>query len=314
MNDNPSIVYNGEHAQANVNAGSGSMTVNNNYMHVRSFEEASSGLRSWYNCAFADKHFERVESKKILEWISTPIRDNNPSNRVSLLVGDAGTGKSVIMRELLETLEGNGTKVLGLKSDLLFANNSDLDKAVGFNKPVASEIADIADQQQVVLLVDQIDALSSTLSSSRTPLLSINALVDAVSRHHNVRVVVSCRPYDWQYDPALERYKHGNIIHIQGLPIENVEETLASANIRIDKNEDEVKQFLTNPLNLFLFCRIKNGSVFNSQRPNRTLLFEALWKQIVVDGVTDTEMVSENGVTTFLDSISSEMYKKQTLA
>lgn len=311
---NLTINQGGANSQTNLNNGLGTMIINNTIGQARTLEEASSDLRSWYPYVYKDKHINRTETQKLWSWIQLWEDVKEPMDRVSLLVGDAGTGKSVVMRDLLILLEQNGIKTLGLKSDILFAENANLDDAVGFGATVLSKLLEIAQSEKVVLLIDQIDALSSTLSSNRKPLHSINSLISEASKNTNVRVVVSCRPYDWQYDPSLERYSGRNKVSMSPLSEEDIESTLQLAGIVIESDDKIIKQFLYNPLNLYLFCKVRNGNIFAGRRPSRTILYEALWKQIVIDKSEETELVAADGLTKCLDVISSEMYKKQSLA
>ena len=250
MGDKKLIIQHGAQSQTNVNSGEGTMIINNNYLQGRSWVEASSDLRSWYSCVYGEKHIERIETERLWNWIVRWDNVIKPMDRVSLLVGDAGTGKSVVMHDLLLKLEQSGMKTLGLKSDILFASDTDLDKVVGLGKSVSSIILELAQKEKVILLVDQIDALSSTLSANRKPLHSINTLVSEVCVSPNVRVVVSCRPYDQQYDPMLDRYRDRNVVTMGGLPIEEVNNTLNLAGIKIEADEELIKNFLANPLNL----------------------------------------------------------------
>lgn len=313
MNENHPITLNGQFPQVNQNIGPGTINVYNNTMG-RTMYQASSDLRSWYSYIYNDKHINRNETRRLLDWIESSEVKKRDSDRVMLLVGDAGTGKSVVMKDLLETLEERNIPVLGLKADMLFSNNDKIDNLVGLGKPVVTAIGELEKKGKVVLLVDQIDALSSTLSSNRMPLHTVNTLVAEVCKMQNVRVVVSCRPYDQQYDPTLERYGNGRVIRMEGLPEDEVNTTLELAGIQVDDSEKDVKNFLSNPLNLFLFCRVRNGQLFSGKSPNTTLLYEALWKQVVIDGATAAELVDTAGVKRCLDTLVSKMYERQILS
>lgn len=313
MNENHPITLNGQFPQVNQNIGPGTINVYNNTMG-RTMYQASSDLRSWYSYIYKDKHINRKETRRLLDWIESSEVKKRDLDRVMLLVGDAGTGKSVVMKDLLETLEERNIPVLGLKADMLFSNNDKIDNLVGLGKPVVTAIGELEKKGKVVLLVDQIDALSSTLSSNRMPLHTVNTLVAEVCKMQNVRVVVSCRPYDQQYDPTLERYGNGRVIRMEGLPEDEVNTTLELAGIQVDDSEKDVKNFLSNPLNLFLFCRVRNGQLFSGKSPNTTLLYEALWKQVVIDGATAAELVDTAGVKRCLDTLVSKMYERQILS
>lgn len=315
MDNNKHIDISGKNAQVNICQGGTQNVYNDKGRIVRSIKESSSSLRSWYSYIYSEKHIDRDETEKLHNWIMSDTLNTRPENRVCLLVGDAGSGKSVVMRDLLIRLEAEDVPVLGLKSDLLFStsNTYDLDLILNLGKSVNSVIGEYAEKGKIVVLVDQIDALSSALTSKRGPLHSINTMVHEISLYENVRVVVSCRPYDQQYDPQLERYKLGLVVSMNYLKEKDVDETLALANITINENETEVKEFLRNPLNLFLFCRLKNGGLFSDKHPNRTILYEALWRQTIESKAPVANMVTSEELINCLDSITDEMYNRQSL-
>ena len=149
MEQPPSIIQHGAQSQANVNTGNGTIVVNNNYQQINTLSEVSKYLRSWYSFVYKEKHIERAETEKLWNWITRWEDVKNPMDRVSLLVGDAGSGKSVVMHDLLLRLENEGIKTLGLKSDLLFASESDLDRAVGLGQSVSSVLSEIANAEKV---------------------------------------------------------------------------------------------------------------------------------------------------------------------
>ena len=140
------------------------------------------------NEAFTDQSFElqnyapkiqppiqRDEVGHILDWIAKDTDSEKP-NRVALLYGSAGIGKSVVMHDvLLQAQQKADYLVLGLKTDQIeFTDSEHLRAQMHLAKPILAVIKDMAQKnKRVVLLIDQIDALSLSLSSNRTPLRSI---------------------------------------------------------------------------------------------------------------------------------------------
>ena len=305
------VTQTGDHAVNIINNG-GKLTVNGIHKSYRTLLDASADLRSWYGFVYKDKHIKRNETSVLLKWIEKNAESD--SDRVHLLVGEAGSGKSVILRDVLISLEQQGIKVLGLKADHLFSNFGTLDELVGVGDSTVEIIRNIAQNEKFVLIIDQVDALSLSLSSNRSSLESVNTLVNEMSKYANVRVIVSCRPYDLNYDPMLERYKSKTVTKVEDLPLDEVKDTLNIANIHIDENTDVVWQFLANPLNLFLFCKVQNSRLFGLQHPNRNLLYKALWKQILVDNSKLSENVTYQGLVECLNDITSIMYRRQVLS
>ena len=117
-------------------------------------------------------------------------------------------------------------------------------------KPIEIVMEEMTHQyKRVILLIDQIDALSLSLSSNRTPLRSLLKLIRQVQLISNVRVVISCRPYDLEYDPLLDSLRIKNKWELKDFTKEQVLDIL-------DKNEckehlnDNLLRFLGNPLHL----------------------------------------------------------------
>lgn len=96
-------------------------------------------------------------------------------------------------------------------------------------RPIEDVILEEASKRKrLVLFVDQIDALSLSLSANRTPLRSLLSLIKRLANIPRVRVVISCRPYDLEYDPELQNLKIKNQWELKELSEEQVLQTLRS--------------------------------------------------------------------------------------
>ncbi|VTY13006.1 Uncharacterised protein [uncultured Prevotella sp.] len=101
----------------------------------------------------------------------------------------------------------NDYLVLGLKSDQIeFLDTDELSKKIHLGNPLEIVLKEMGKKyKRVVVLIDQIDALSLSLSSNRTPLRSLLKMIHQIQGIPHIRVVISCRPYDLKYDPELEK-------------------------------------------------------------------------------------------------------------
>lgn len=147
-------------------------------------------------------YISRHQVRDINEWISH--RSNGDAERVCLLVGDAGVGKSAVLKKVIDSQRENNKKYLCIKADAIdnTGNIITLEKirdtieffSIGFD--------------EVILIIDQIDALSQCLSNDRNHLNMMMTLLTSLGDWPNVRAIVSCRKYDLNYDSdlrALER-------------------------------------------------------------------------------------------------------------
>ena len=272
--------------------------------------DASSALRSYYSDIIPGHHIRRQETDVLYNWLSMPANpEETQEERVTVLLAGAGLGKTVILHDLQIRLEAEGTPVLGIKSDIVFdSSDSTIDKALNLGAPATTVIREIALDQKVVILIDQIDALSAVLSADRRPLASINSFVNEITCIPNVRVIISCRQYDFDYESAFFRYKNSNKVKVQELTEENVLTALQAAKINNSKISYTVKTFLRSPLNLFLYCRLSDHTRVNAS-PTLQELYGSLWKEIIIDKVGHDIAAVIN----CLDEITSAMSHRQVL-
>ena len=271
---------------------------------------ASSALRSYFSDIIPGLHIERQETDSLYSWLNRPSDSQETQDkRITFLLADAGLGKTVILHDLLVRLETEGVPVLGIKSDIIFdSSDCTIDKALNLGTRAASVINEIAMDQKVVVLIDQIDALSATLSSDRSPLASINSFINEITSYHNVRVIVSCRQYDFDYESAFTRYKPCNTVKVDILTKNNVVDVLQAVNIEESQIDDTVKTFLRSPLNLFLYCRLVDRTQVNI-KPTLQDLYSSLWKEIIIDKACDDTRT----IVDCLDQITAEMNRRQVL-
>lgn len=255
---------------------------------------------------------ERKEVDTILDWIGHDADSKNP-NRVGVLYGKAGIGKSVVMHNLLQRLKSiEGYRVLGLKSDQIeFTDTDTLSQQLHLPQPIEDVIETMAvSSKRVVLLIDQIDALSLSLSTNRTPLRSLLKLIQRIQFIKNVRVVISSRPYDLEYDPTLEQLKIKNKWELKEFSPDIVKQVLKQHGY--DKLIDnDVLLFLGNPLHLHLFLKVFKTAQLRYPLTEEDL-YDQLWRLYIIDNVN--ENISKESVIALLDVLVNRMYERQELS
>ena len=255
----------------------------------------------------------RQEVDSIQEWIESKSDTTDRSARLALLYGKAGIGKSIVMHKLLEHLQRREDYlVLGIKSDLVeFANMDDLRGKLYLARPIEDVIQEEASKfKRVVLLVDQIDALSLSLSANRTPLRSLLSLIRRLANIPHVRVVISCRPYDLEYDPELQNLKVKNRWQLKELSQEQVLQTLRS-NGHNESIDDRLINFLGNPLHLYLFLKVRTEERLTDPL-SINLLYHQLWSKCINNA--NTYSVSKASLLSLLDTLVDTMYQRQELS
>src|SRR5690606_2120089 len=119
--------------------------------------------------------------------------------------------------DLTALLEDAGKAVFALKADMLSETVTTLqaiEDELGLTKSIVDQITALSRNEPVVLLIDQLDAVSDVMdrSSARMRLLiklvrDIRARKDIDQKHLNVHVVVSSRPFEAKHDARFQQLK-----------------------------------------------------------------------------------------------------------
>ena len=131
---------------------------------LAAFRQSGAELRSWRD-TIAGRHIERAEVASIVEWMLHAGQDE----RLAMLLDQPGGGKTVVMRDVLQHLEDLGLPVLAIKADYLSGIRARAELADRLDLPATIEecVKQVVDADPVIILVDQLDALSLTLSRIR---------------------------------------------------------------------------------------------------------------------------------------------------
>lgn len=128
----------------------------------RARQDARSGsdeLRNWPR-AISGHEITRPE----LERLKTHVLAEASAS--TLLIGEAGSGKSALLAKLTEELENQGSTVSGIKADTLpadVATFDDIARALGMTGSLLPELSALARHAPVVLIIDQLDAVSDVM-------------------------------------------------------------------------------------------------------------------------------------------------------
>lgn len=122
-------------------------------------------------------------------------------------------GKTVVMRSVLSTLQHQDIITLAIKADQHLSGiveYPELQTMLAFSEPVEAMIRRLAITGKVVVLIDQIDALSLSLAHDQRSLDVVLQLIAYLRNIPNVRIVLSCRTFDYHNDP---RFRQTHIAH-----------------------------------------------------------------------------------------------------
>jgi hypothetical protein len=252
-------------------------------------------------------HLVRTQTSKVMEWISSERKGKDVLENVLVIKGKKGVGKSTIIADTYhELINEDKQYVLAIKCDQFYdVNTEDLAKQLFSTGISFDDIFSTAatNGKQVVVLLDQLDALSQTLSTDRRWLKTYISLIDYLLEKRNIRIILSTRSFDLDYDAELIRFsdqhkvKH---IEVDLLSLDEVSSVLRTLNISIKNNT--LLQLLRVPYNLELFTKIPDlSSLFgNHGEINISRLHAELYTQVL--------RARHLKITDCLDQIAQRMY------
>ena len=261
-------------------------------------------------------HLRRSISHEIALWLTRNKIES--TNNVGFLVDQAGMGKTVVMRDILEELELTSVIVLALKVDQQLSDVSgSRDLFDKYFSPWSMEqvINRLSKKERVVVLIDQIDALSLTLAHDEK---ALNLLIDMIAklrRIPNVCILISCRLFDIHSDPRLNQIEFGQRFNIKRLSEEEIRNALSLISFNCSHLSKATFELLTTPLHLSLFIQaIQSGwtdpnEIYGASSLQE--LYASIWRYVIFSPSIKTPPESERKET--IDFITNYMDDEQTI-
>lgn len=222
----------------------------------------SRGLADWPQMIWG-QHIERPEFDDLIQRIS-----RHPAGS-TLVVGGAGTGKSALLAELYCALKARGQIVLAIKADMLspdIMDFADLARDLGMSGDIEQELLLLAVEGPVVLIIDQLDAVSEVMdqSSQRMQVLLrlASRLQEVKGQEDNklpIHVIVSSRPFEAKFD-ARFRLLDADELLLSLPPFERISALLGELGIDATVVPDSLKETLRTPFALCIYVDlVKSG-------------------------------------------------------
>jgi hypothetical protein len=262
-----------------------------------------------------DSHINRRETEELYRWIMNPLSGRKVDDNIVLISGGAGAGKSVIMKDLQNHLRGENIPVLGIKADRFAVNSiKELEERLNLEGGITQQLQMLGSQyEKVVVLVDQIDALSQTLSSHREPIDAYRLLIETIKHIPNVRIVISIRTFDLNYDPDLQIYKNQKVITVAQLSDDEVATVLKKLGVDLASISTPLNSILRTPHHLNVFCKIFRPGFVPASIKTTQDLYGELWQQTLA-GVSRVSTASSASVKTFMQSLARVMNERQQIS
>lgn len=253
-------------------------------------------------------HIERQVVAQIVEWLTD---EGDVEKNVAMLLDQAGMGKTVVMRDALAILS-ESADVLAIKADQQLNDVSTLDQIqhkLGLPDSPISIVSRLATERRVIVLIDQVDALSLSMAHDQSALDIVIDLIARLQRIPNVRILMSCRIFDRNSDPRLKKIELGKSFTIPKLETDEIDRVLSHLQIDISALSTATRDLLATPLHLDLFTRaIERGVPTEELRGIVSLqeLYHLIWQEVVMREVVNEPSKAERNeaiqqITVYMD-------------
>lgn len=263
---------------------------------------------------------KRKEEEQIINWIEAAADKEGPK-RVGFIVGAPGIGKTALTNVVYNRLKNHQDYVVwGFKVDLVkFDDISDIENKMRIHISLVEAVRRCAAvKKRVVVIVDQIDALSLSLSSDRSPLSSIATFIKDISRISNVRVLVSCREFDLEYDSTLSSiysYSFGaEKWHINRFSADEVKQVLLQNGVPSEMSAQDLEALGT-PQMLEAFLKVKSLNLPCGSEPaslNFNSLYDVLWDEHIMKAKSHN--TDSNRLLACIDMVVDAMHAEQKIS
>lgn len=277
----------------------------------KSFTKASyflSNLKNYF-AINPNTHIHRKESKEIIDWINADLK--SPKRNLLVLEGEKGMGKSVILKDVYDQLVKDGHLVLGIKADKYYAlspkeleNKIFLDDRIKFSSIIR---ALNIHKRKLTIIIDQLDALSQTLSSNRQYIQTYSRVINELLDEKNIKIIISSRTYDLKYDAELSIYKSNQFHNIKASLLNENEVSEILQKFKINCSQKKVIELLRTPNHLEIFCKLPHKDKINLN----TLfslkdLYDTLWEELIAKE-------QNPNLSKLLYEIATRMYDEQQI-
>jgi len=222
---------------------------------LEKFGRRAADLLTWPQTLPSGDWIERPELDELFEFATTPILKTKGKN-IAVLLGAPGCGKSAILARLGNQLQAQDTPLLALKADCLpdrIDTTRSLEQYLDLPEPIETCLNSLTDKGNTVVLIDQLDALSSLLISNPGRLNALIDLIWAIKGNPKVRIILSCRTFEYQYDARFSQLD-ADEVRLSDLAWSDVDEILKKHNISSTNWTKDFRNILLTPqhLNVFL--------------------------------------------------------------
>lgn len=245
---------------------------------LAALQRANADLRNYRN-TIAGIYLDRSEVGEIVSWATSASGDQ----RLGMLLDQPGSGKTVVMGRVLTRLEELRVPTLAIKADLLSGvqSRADLGRWLGLPAEVEDCAGHLASEGLFVVLLDQLDALSLTLTRDQATLDVVLSTLARLREISNVRIIASCRTFDLHNDLRLSGIKVDRTFQLRPLEDDQVAQVLRAIGVDPKRLLPGHLQLLKTPLHLDVYVRTmtaEGSPIVSESFESLQELYAALWR------------------------------------
>ncbi|MEQ9235175.1 phosphorylase family protein [Coleofasciculus sp. E2-BRE-01] len=262
---------------------------------------ASKGLLSWRRTLSNNQQIERPELDELLKRIKTE------ESSTTIVLGTPGSGKSALMATLGNELVRQGFAIFAIKADQL---NGAIDTIEKLQHDLHLELRPndaiyaIASKEPIVVLIDQLDAVSELLDRKSQRLNLLLSLIQRLSGSENVHIVATCREFEFRYGSQFARLEEIDKLELSLPAWESIAPILEASGHQPATMGEPLRELLQNPLHLNVFLDVAQpGDVFTSSQK----LLDRLWQERVKKQPEAEKCVA------FLEKLADRMTEEEVL-
>ncbi|EPX58439.1 hypothetical protein D187_003911 [Cystobacter fuscus DSM 2262] len=276
--------------------------------------QASEALLTWPQLLPGNHWLERPEMNRIITTLKTK------TNSQTVLLGPPGSGKSALLSRLASKLkEATRTFILAIKADMVPVEVDSLIKLqASLNLPMepATYLERLRYSHRIVLIIDQLDALSDLIDLKTKRLDVLLSLIKALTGKDNIHILISCREFDYHHDTRLRMLAADEIV-FQLPSWTEIEPLLQQRGFATTGWPQSFREILRTPQHLKIFlAQSRDSGAFESFDSYQAML-EALWQRNVLNdnGLPGRAQLAADLASTMADQetlwLSAARYDKQ---
>lgn len=207
----------------------------------------------------------------------------NDPGRPLFVIGNAGSGKSAVLHQVVGHLEAAGWPVLAIRLDRIepFSSTTELGQRRGLDVSPVTALAAVAGERPCLLVVDQLDAVSLASGRLPTDFEAISDLLREATAFPGMRVLLACRKFDLNNDyriRALAESEDLTPTEVGLLSDEQVDVAVRAMGLPAEQLTATQRDLLRTPLHLVLLRSIADqADALSFTSPNG--LFHAFWER-----------------------------------